>query len=129
MSGGSFGYLYSKEDITYSDVAAMATELDARGFKAAAARTWQAAGMLRAAKQIQEEMRDVWHDVEWMCSGDYGEDGANESIAEWSKRSGVPSVAAEVVAEVAALERDVARLRLRVLNTIAMLSAEWSGAK
>lgn len=88
MSGGSFNYLYSRDLGEYSigEVRAMAQALRDMGHEAAAKRTEDVADALALADAIRVELEDVWHDVEWVRSGDYARGDEAESVAAWAAK-------------------------------------------
>ncbi len=86
MSGGSFSYLYGRDDDIAPDVyLSMADVMDR--WPDAQARLRQLAKLLDDAKAIHREMSGVMHDVEWWQSRDYGEDQVDEGVEEWRKKS------------------------------------------
>lgn len=85
MSGGSFNYLYGKDDELRGDeYRSMADEMSA--WPDAQARIRQIATLLEEARSIHREMSNVMHDVEWWKSCDYGEDQVTRGVEEWRKK-------------------------------------------
>jgi hypothetical protein len=114
MSGGSFGYLYTKDlgDVvsSYGHVEEMANKLDELGFHGLAAETRVfLAGVEEDPRLIR--IRDFWHAVEWYVSGDTGEEGLKIMMVEaflTRYKAGVPI--GEPVALVKALNEEVTTL-------------------
>lgn len=77
MSGGSFDYLYLKENKDLldriEDVSRMRDYLKANGCKESSEATNK---LIKKLKKIVEldtkELRQVWHAAEWLSSGDWG---------------------------------------------------------
>lgn len=96
MSGGSFGYLYSRAD-GLGDAVEYESMADEMGrWPDAQARMREIATLLRQAEKIHEEMSTVMHDVEWWKSCDYGEDQVDDGVEEWRAKRGAASLAESV---------------------------------
>lgn len=84
MSGGSYDYLHCWDAVgdlsgRRHQLARMAERLEGLPCGGeAAAQTRRVLRLLDAAEAVALSLSDVWHDVEWRDSGDYGE---NEMIA------------------------------------------------
>lgn len=105
MSGGSFGYLGNVCDMDdilerRHNLAEMADYLDTLEWAAeAAVDTRQVIAEVQAAMArlwtLAEELKPVWHAIEWWYSGDRSEEHAREACAEYAaKRSPGPRPAA-----------------------------------
>jgi len=81
MSGGSYDYLCHQFDmIDLDNLEDMATRLAELAPNSAAARdTAELLDRLRG-DVTSASLRQVWHDVEWFDSGDYGADQAQAAI-------------------------------------------------
>lgn len=80
MSGGSFDYLFCWSatgrglGTHQENLNRMAERLEGLPYAAEAAeQTRRVLRLLAAAEALAESLSDVWHDVEWWVSGDYGE--------------------------------------------------------
>lgn len=86
MSGGSYDYLCYQLDtgghLNLADLEAMRDRLNELAPDSAAARDTAA---LHAALStpLVDGLTEVWHDVEWLDSGDYGEDQARAGIEKY----------------------------------------------
>ncbi len=76
MSGGSFNYLYGKnlgEIALMEELGEMAIELESYG-KLAEIPARMTRQLMEEIENTEKEMidplRDIWHAVEWHCSGD-----------------------------------------------------------
>lgn len=88
MSGGSFNYLYGRDDdINPGVYEAMADEMDA--WPDAQLKIQRIAILLRQAQELHKEMADIMHDVEWWQSCDYSQEQVTEGVVEWRKKRGV----------------------------------------
>lgn len=86
MSGGSFDYLYGKDDrLSGDDYRSMAEEMSA--WPDAQARVLKIAELLDEARKVHLEMSTVMHDVEWWRSCDYGEDQVTQGVEEWRRKA------------------------------------------
>ncbi len=84
MSGGSYNYLYCHVDGLdgrRGDIRRMAERLEDLGYAPeVAADTRKVLALLDEAEAVAGRLEDVWHDVEWWDSGDYGEDTVRKTI-------------------------------------------------
>lgn len=87
MSGGSYNYLCHQIDarghLDLADLEAMRDRLNQLAPGSAAAK---ATARLHAALSVpvdDDGLTEVWHDVEWLDSGDYGEDQAHQGIKKY----------------------------------------------
>ena len=89
MSGGSYDYLFIAEDLfdRYHTIEAMRDRLAELGHVGAAADTQRVLDGLDQAKSQAKSLSEVWRAVEWLDSGDSGEDQVAEAVAAHSKRS------------------------------------------
>lgn len=83
MSGGSFNYLCDQPNSGYpinlADLEKMAKRLDETAPWSTAAR--DTAYLLRILRTLPGPLlREVWHDIEWIASGDYGPGDADDAI-------------------------------------------------
>lgn len=80
MSGGSFGYLAFKDadDLPNQSLREMAEALRDLGFEDAAQETER-----YIRPEPDQALKDLWHAVEWYCSGDYGKDRAQAEYQEY----------------------------------------------
>lgn len=93
MSGGSWDYMYSWDQLTFlerrEDVARMAKRLTEKGHVDAARALEEFYCVLQhAAIQIDARktaLRDVFHAVEWHDSGDYSEEDLAEAVKRWAQ--------------------------------------------
>lgn len=88
MSGGSFNYLYGAADNCelshrLQDLRAMVDELPKGSL--ARANTQRVVDLLVEAVERALELSDVWHAVEWKCSGDSGDEQIVEALAKYNK--------------------------------------------
>jgi hypothetical protein len=84
VSGSSLDYLcWNELDGKAWAVEAVVSELRRLGLDDAAARAQQALDGLRGAEAIRQDMQDVWEAVEWMRSGDCGDEEVAKSVAAW----------------------------------------------
>jgi hypothetical protein len=89
MSGGSYNYLCfqteTRSSISLTDLADMRDRLNQLAPGSAAAR--DTAALYEQLSHAQDNelgaLAEVWHDVEWFDSGDYGEDQARAGIAKY----------------------------------------------
>lgn len=83
MSGGSYDYLcFNTDDLSGhpGQLEQMAQRLEGLPYAAvAAAETRRVVRLLNAAEALARSLADVWHDVEWWDSNDYGESAAVEA--------------------------------------------------
>lgn len=92
MSGGSFNYLCHAYDFgdRRGDIEEMAKAIAEykHPYASVLARdTRKVVAFLKAADTLAERLREVWHDVEWHHSNDYGEDQVLQAIQEYRERS------------------------------------------
>lgn len=92
MSGGSYNYLYRKsvEEITashggISDLEEMANRLAELGYGSDAARETQALlldirAFMNRSETIVNRLEQVWKTVEWLDSGDGGQDDVKAAL-------------------------------------------------
>ena len=82
MSGGSYNYLCFKEttDIVSEELEAMATRLKEMGYIEISKDTEEIASFFLTLNEKIERLRDVWHAVEWMDSGDWGPEQAIKEL-------------------------------------------------
>lgn len=90
MSGGSFDYLCWSTDLASQKgtIEEMAKAIEAYGHPAAAKAADHTRAVLaafKAAEVIADQLRDVWHAVEWHHSSDWGEDGVLEALQGYGK--------------------------------------------
>lgn len=87
MSGGSFNYLFIRECHglveAESDIVRMKEQLELLGFKDAADKTGSIMALIAKIEQIQAEMADVWHSVDWYCSSDCVEEQVEVAVDKW----------------------------------------------
>lgn len=84
MSGGSFDYLYLKDDLPKYALEQMADELDALAAEGVPGAAEAAAETRRyIAPEHAVPIRDVWHAVEWWRSSDWGKDDVLEALGEY----------------------------------------------
>lgn len=89
MSGGSYDYLFSgvralesQRDALYR----MAEQLEELPYASRAAEdTRRVISLMEAARELAEKLSEVWHDVEWWDSGDYGEKTVKETCEEYAE--------------------------------------------
>jgi hypothetical protein len=76
VSGGSHNYLHSRAPDTMRELANelhdMAESIRAMGYRVCADKTEAMAEQLRDLENDANKMADLWHDVEWYDSGDWG---------------------------------------------------------
>lgn len=99
MSGGSYDYLcWNTDDLgrRRGHVHAMGERLEELGYPAAARATRDVLYLLDGAERAARALSDVWHAVEWLDSGDYGDDSARKAIAEAGFVPWPPPVPGEV---------------------------------
>lgn len=77
MSGGSFDYLYAQDNPPVEDLRRMSGWLREHGFEDAAAQT------SNLASEASDELREVWHAVEWFTSSDWGYEPVLEAVGKW----------------------------------------------
>jgi len=94
MSGGSYNYLCYGELLGdhRGDLRAMAERLAELTPGSRAHRDTKA--ILEAVDAVSDALRDVWHDVEWADSGDYGPEDAVTAIEVYERAAADPSGAA-----------------------------------
>lgn len=84
MSGGHYNYLCYKDSNEVGsqreELEKMAARLKELGAYDAAYRTEEISVFFFNLQQKIEKLRDVWHAVEWLDSGDWGYDQAMEVI-------------------------------------------------
>lgn len=84
MSGGSYNYLCWKDSTEVGSereaLEKMAARLKELGAYDAAYQTEEISVFFITLNQKIEKLRDVWHAVEWLDSGDWGEAQAMEVI-------------------------------------------------
>jgi len=89
MSGGSYDYLcFWDTGIGLTErrhqLQRMAERLEALPYAAeAAVQTRRVMRLLDAAEAVATSLHDVWHDVEWRDSGDYGEETMAKTLREY----------------------------------------------
>lgn len=81
MSGGSFNYIHDQFPPNIGDLGNMVDELD-RSFPNSKAHK-DSRELLLQLTADNEELRDVWHAIEWWCSNDYGPDQAADAVAKY----------------------------------------------
>ena len=94
MSGGSFDYLYSKsiDELVNNPwaIKEMAEALIREGFLDAGHATLgfhlYILAMRNVAEKIQEELEQIWRDMEWWKSGDSGRDRVEEAVRKWMQK-------------------------------------------
>lgn len=92
MSGGSFNYLCDAAGFgqlgerrgAIADMAKALDDYDHPGAAQAAADTRQVLAILESADELAERLSDVWHDVEWHHSSDYGVDQVHEALSAYT---------------------------------------------
>lgn len=91
MSGGSYNYLCFGDVLgdRRSDLTMMAERLAEMAPGSLAHRHTKA--ILDAVNAVTESLRDVWHDVEWADSGDYGPEDAVSAIEQYERAVADPS--------------------------------------
>ncbi len=97
MSGGSYDYLcWNTDDLCRRRgmVGAMAKRLEELGYRDAARATRDVLYLLDGAERAGQALADVWHAVEWLDSGDYGEESMRKAITEAGFQSWPPPVPA-----------------------------------
>lgn len=122
MSGGSYDYLCFKDasDIFSSgseNLARMADRLDGVCPEAAAETRalFDGPGSLRAELEARiARLADLWHDVEWRDSGDYGDSQVAVAVAAFRAQDPPPDM---LVGEVARLQ-EIGRLTARALGLL-----------
>jgi len=89
LSGGSYNYLYCHVnglDQQREDIERMARRLEEGGYYAPARATRNVLVLLNGAERAAQALEDVWAAVEWVDSGDGGEDQivkAAEAFSPW----------------------------------------------
>lgn len=88
MSGGSYDYLYAKYDLLgqRDNLILMAHRLRELGADDAAEATdalRKQQEAIEAESDFGSPLRELWHDVEWLDSGDYGMDQVTEGIKQY----------------------------------------------
>jgi len=93
MSGGSYNYLFTAQDLEdlhnrRFDLEEMATRLAGLGYAQDAARETEELLLLFRQWEVRAEARmrrlsDVWHAVEWWDSNDSSEDRVHEALAKY----------------------------------------------
>jgi hypothetical protein len=115
MSGGGYNYLYnaslSERD---GDIRRMAKRLRELGHHDAALRTEEAAEHLRSAEKIRDELESVWHQIEWIDSGDCSLGAEARALEQWRFEHRVDPARADVAARLYRLELEAAELRAHV---------------
>jgi len=90
MSGGSFGYLYSMEIDSHpwytAALEGMAEVLKKEGHHDIAKIFAEKAKVLRDLREWHKSVRGIMQCVEWLVSGDWGEDDLAEVVKEWRER-------------------------------------------
>lgn len=90
MSGGSYAYLCTRVkplDGQLNELISMADRLEGLPYaRIAYERTRRVIYHLIKANALADELAEVWHDVEWWDSGDYGEDQVIETCREYESR-------------------------------------------
>jgi hypothetical protein len=97
VSGGSFDYLFLMAD----DAAELAKQRDRGNLaaiaklmegmtdgKLAARHTRAVIDLLAAAERLGVQLRDVWHDVEWWQSADYGPAQVRDALTAYNDQHG-----------------------------------------
>lgn len=94
MSGGSFDYLCCKEvsDLIENDtqLEKMEKELFEMGYQDLANETKVICEEIQKFKQIIQKklnsnIREVWHAVEWFCSGDFSREQVDRAIRDFRR--------------------------------------------
>lgn len=83
MSGGSYDYLCYSDDLSSRrrTIKRMAERLEGLGWAPEAAEaTRRVIDLLDQADAAADALREVWHDIEWWDSSDYGEGQVREEI-------------------------------------------------
>ena len=113
MSGGSFDYLYSKDLIDGRGlVERMRDELHRRGYHDAALRTADVLAVFDRVEVLQEELRDLWQEVEWCCSCDTTAEDVAVAVEKWRTTGRpAPPERVDVAKRLYDLEQEAARLR------------------
>lgn len=113
MSGGSHNYLFCA-DITSErrdDIARMAVRLRELGHHDAALRTSEVLAALDVIDELQRELSDVWHAVEWVDSCDWGRGDEAKAVESWRQKASVPARRASIAALVDTIEAKATELR------------------
>ncbi len=114
MSGGSFDYLCLKEDEDLiwkaDEIREMARAIrEYPGGETAARDTERVAAKIDARTAlVDEDLRKVWHDVEWHHSADVGAETVHKTLASYNTRSlpaAVETTEIERLTQAAALAR------------------------
>lgn len=86
MSGSSLNYMYHSDLVPRLWAVQDAEQhLRAAGHIRAADRTKEVVDMMLKIEVIQKEMAEIWHDVEWVLSGDYGPEDLAETVKKWEQ--------------------------------------------
>lgn len=81
MSGGRYNYLCFQDPIEIHELSRMADRLEQLAPGSAAAQATRAA----VTALCDQALRDVWHDVEWYDSMDYGREQALAEIQQYEE--------------------------------------------
>lgn len=81
MSGGSWNYMYRRENLDAGELEAMADRLTAMGVFSAASRTRS------LVLDYHDPLRKLWKAIEWRDSCDTGDDDLREAIDLYYKES------------------------------------------
>lgn len=90
MSGGAHGYIGRVSDVfelldKVCHLEDVARRLEELGHAGAAMETLEVYKRLTAEPDLFQELRKVWHAVDYLDSGDYSERQVSQAVAEWSK--------------------------------------------
>lgn len=115
MNGGSYDYLYGAE-LTQreGDIERMGRRLRELGHHDAALRTEEVGFHLRAAANIQAELRDIWHAVEWIDSCDWCKGDEVRPVNDWRNKVQMNAERVDVARRLYELEQEAAKLRALV---------------
>ena len=86
MSGGAYSYLcFNTDELSTrrSDLESMHKRLESSGYREAARATREVIRSLDGAERMADALRNVWHAVEWVDSGDSGEERIVEAVAKF----------------------------------------------
>lgn len=83
MSGGSWDYLYRKDDDLNRPVYAEMADTKLSDFPDAAARLRRIFELTTEAREIHREMEGVMRAVEWVDSCDWGPESIAKAVEEW----------------------------------------------
>jgi hypothetical protein len=135
MSGGSYDYLEAVETVTLleggreEDLERMAKRLEELGAAAAAAATRNVAATMKRLWSVAEAtarieaLRQLWHVVEWVDSGDKGDDDLAPAIAKYNE-----ATAEAAAGDTYGVQQDgkrIVRKMRRVANQLAAGADSW----